>query len=54
MKYTLITSNGSIKQFFTEAMANLYKDLYGGVVMTQQVLETVDNYQELDYTEVVD
>lgn len=54
MKYTLITPKGSVKQFYTEAMANLYKDIYGGVVLTQQALETIDNYQELDYTEIVD
>ena len=54
MKYTLITSKGSIKQFFTEAMANLYKDLYGGVVITQQILEMVDNSADIDYTVTVD
>ena len=54
MKYTLITAKGSVKQFYTEAVANLYKDIYGGVVITQQVLETIDNCQELDYTVVVD
>jgi hypothetical protein len=52
MKYTLITPKGSIKQFYTEAMANLYKELYGGVVITQQIL--VDNSADMDYTVTVD
>jgi hypothetical protein len=42
MSYTLITSKGTIMQFYIEAVANTYKGIYGGVVFTQQVLETVD------------
>ena len=37
MKYTLITKNGKIKQFYVESLANLYKDIYGGVVLKQQL-----------------
>lgn len=39
MNYTLITANGSIKQFYVESVANLYQQLYGGVVFTQQILD---------------
>jgi len=42
MKYTLITRNGSIMQFYVKSVAELYQSLNGGVVFTQQVLETVD------------
>lgn len=44
MKYTLITKNGRIMQFYLEAVAELYQRINGGVVITQQILtETVDN-----------
>ena len=39
MRYTLITANGSIKQFYVQAVADLYQSLYGGVVFTQQILD---------------
>lgn len=39
MKYTLVTKDGQVRQFYIEAMANLYRDIHGGVVFTQQVLE---------------
>jgi hypothetical protein len=42
MNYTLITRNGSIMQFYVKSVAELYQSLNGGVVFTQQVLETVD------------
>lgn len=38
MKYTLITKTGKVMQFYIESVANTYKNLYGGVVFTQQVL----------------
>ncbi len=41
MTYTLLTANGSIKQFYVKSVADLYQRLYGGVVFTQQVLDTV-------------
>ena len=42
MEYTLITSKGRIMQFYVKSVAELYQSLNGGVVFTQQVLETVD------------
>ena len=38
MKYTLITKQGKIMQFYVESVANLYQSLNGGVVFTQQIL----------------
>jgi len=44
MKYTLITANGSIQQFYIKEVADLYQRINGGVVITQQILtEMVDN-----------
>jgi len=55
MKYTLITPKGVVRQFFIESMANLYKDIHGGVVVTQQILEdAVDNSAIQDYNILVD
>jgi hypothetical protein len=54
MKYTLITKSGKVMQFNLETMAKLYQEIKGGVVFTQQILKTVDNYQDSDYTVVVD
>ena len=43
MKYTLITKQGRVMQFYVKAMAELYQVTEGGVVITQQILEeTVD------------
>lgn len=41
MTYTLLTANGSIKQFYVKSVADLYQRLYGGVVFSSQVLDTV-------------
>ena len=38
MKYTVITKQGKIKQFYIESVARMYRDLNGGVVFTQQIL----------------
>ena len=38
MQYTLIQSNGKIQQFYVLAVAELYQTIYGGVVVTPQVL----------------
>jgi hypothetical protein len=43
MKYTLITSNGKVLTFFLRAVAEQFQQAYGGVVITQQILETVDS-----------
>lgn len=44
MNYTLLTSQGYIKQFYVRAMAELYQSIYGGVILDvaleQQSLET--------------
>ena len=40
MQYTLITSKGKIMQFYIKAVADMYQTINGGVVFTQQVLET--------------
>ena len=42
MKYTLITSNGKVLTFFVQAVAEQFRAAFGGVVITQQVLETLD------------
>ena len=38
MPYTLITKNGKIMQFYVQDAAENFKNLYGGVVFTQQIL----------------
>jgi hypothetical protein len=38
MKYTLITQQGTIMQFYVKSVADLYQTLNGGVVFTQQIL----------------
>ena len=40
MQYTLITKTGKIMQFYVKSVAELYQSINGGVVFTQQVLET--------------
>ena len=44
MEYTLITAQGQVMQFYVKAVADLYQQLNGGVVITQQILvdETVE------------
>jgi hypothetical protein len=41
MRFTLITKNGNIMQFYVESVANLYRNLYGGIVFTNKVLDNV-------------
>lgn len=45
MQYTLITKTGKIMQFYVKGVAELYQQLNGGVVITQQILvdEVVDS-----------
>lgn len=38
MKYTVITKQGRVKQFYIESVARMYRDLNGGVVFTEQIL----------------
>ena len=47
MKYTLITKTGKIMQFFVQATAELYQQINGGVVITEEIL--VDNKSEICY-----
>jgi hypothetical protein len=39
VKYTLLTKRGIIMQFYIESVALLYQSLYGGVIMTDAVLD---------------
>jgi hypothetical protein len=39
VKYTLLTKKGIIMQFYIESVALLYQSLYGGVIMTDAVLD---------------
>jgi hypothetical protein len=41
MEYTVITKTGKVKQFYIKSVAEMYRQLNGGVVFTQQIL--VDN-----------
>lgn len=47
MQYTLITKQGTVMQFYVKSVAELYQQLNGGVVLTQQIL--VDNSTEVQY-----
>ena len=40
MQFTLITSDGRVMQFYIKECADCYQECFGGVVITQQVLET--------------
>ena len=48
MRYTLITKNGKIMQFYIKDVAELYQQINGGVVLTQQILDTVEKYSIID------
>ncbi len=39
MKYTLITQKGKVMQFFVKDVAILYQTLFGGVIVTKNVLK---------------
>ena len=47
MKYTLITKQGTIMQFYVKAVADMYQTINGGVVITQQIL--VDDFAQTVY-----
>lgn len=40
MQYTLITSKGKVLTFFLKVVAEQFQQAYGGVVFTQQILDT--------------
>lgn len=48
MKYTLITRNGKVLTFFLQVVAEQFRAAYGGVVITQQVLETQETAETVD------
>lgn len=39
MSYTLLTAQGKVLVFTVKACADLYREAYGGVVFTSQVLD---------------
>ena len=39
MPFTLITKKGKIMQFYTKAIAELYQQFEGGVIVTEGVLK---------------
>jgi hypothetical protein len=47
MKYTLITSKGTVMQFYVKALADLYQSFNGGVVIMQEIL--VDELIQTQY-----
>jgi hypothetical protein len=47
MKYTLITSKGTIMQFYVKTVADLYQTINGGVVITEKIL--VDEVVQTQY-----
>lgn len=40
MQYTLITGKGKVYTFFILAVAEQFQQAYGGVVFSQQILQT--------------
>jgi hypothetical protein len=46
MKYMLICSNGKVRQFYVRSMAELYKDIYGGTIVTEEVLSVAVEQQK--------
>lgn len=42
MKYTVITKQGKVMCFYIEDTARMYAQLYAGTVITEAVLDTVE------------
>jgi hypothetical protein len=42
MRYTLVMKNGKIVQFHLLEVAKLYLSIYGGCLITPEVLSTMD------------
>jgi hypothetical protein len=42
LQYTLITPKGRIYTFFLQAVAQQFQLAYGGVVISQQIVESAD------------
>jgi hypothetical protein len=45
MQYTLITKNGKIMQFYIKSVAELYCNLYGGVIVSEGILVVAEKQQ---------
>ena len=43
MQYTLITKNGKVMQFYLKQVADLYNQLYGSVIVTEEVFNVENN-----------
>jgi len=43
MQYTLITAQGRVYVFFLQTAAEQFRQAYGGVVFSQQVLESTES-----------
>jgi hypothetical protein len=46
MKYTLITRNGKVLTFFLKVVAEQFQAAHGGIVFSQQVLETKETVDQ--------
>ena len=42
MEYTLITKSGKVMRFYVKAVAEMYLVINGGVLCTNEVIDTVD------------
>jgi hypothetical protein len=47
MQHTLITKDGKIMMFYILTVAVMYKDLHGGVVITDDVTKTEEILHEV-------
>ena len=47
MSYTLLTAKGKVLVFTVKACADLYREAYGGVVFTSQVLDQTGQLLEI-------
>ena len=45
MRFTLITKNGRIMQFYVQSVAEMYRNLYGGVLVSEDVLVVAEMQQ---------
>ena len=45
MQYTLITKNGKIMQFYIQSVAETYRSLYGGVIVSEDILTVAEIQQ---------
>jgi len=45
MNFTLITKNGKIMQFYVQSVAEMYRNLYGGVLVSEDVLVVAEIQQ---------